>query len=342
MKNNPIFQVLVVTNNALRVANGNPWDLAVGQLGIFDAETNKAVTAAIPDKFYLAVGVANQAGTIGDIRKSAGEHIKKAMLNSVFSKHPETAADQTIAVDLTGLVPVVGEDYLIRLSFLSGHILTQNGFALPRKSFVVTATTAVLADLVNAITDEVNKDLEGVVVATDDGATTVTFTIKSEPLAKIVNGINANYSFLRQLKATLALGGQFEYESANISITDTPPVYAQGSGYDIMQWEYVSGGWKGKPEGGIYRTSEVLEQFYGDTEIFADKTKKYWTMRLNYAYPSNSGGMLEYSNEMETVICIEDLFANKTFMDALNALFKTVTDAQPQSSGEYETTEKVA
>lgn len=342
MKNNPIFQVLVVTNGSLRVADGNPWDLAVGQLGIFDAETNLAVTAAIPDKFYLAVGIANAAGTIGDIRKSAGEHIKKALLNTVFSKHPEAGAEQTIVADFTGLVPIVGQDYVIRLTFLSGHILTQNGFVLPSKTFVVTATTAVLADLVNAITDEINKDLEGVVVATDDGATTVTMTIKTEPLAQSVAGINPNYSFLRQLKAVASFGGRFEFETAHIAITDTPPVYEQGSGYDIQQWEYVAGGWKGKPSGGIYRNSEVLGQFFGETEIFADKTKKYWTMRLNYNYPSNSGGFLDYSNQMETVVCIEDTFANKGFMDALNALFLTVTDAQPQSEGSYETTEKVA
>ncbi len=346
MKNNPIFQVLVATNAALLAVNKRPHELAVGQLGIFNVDTGLSVTAALPANFKLGLGVGT-GGTLSDVRFSAGEHIKKALINTVYSKHPETAADQVYTLDLTSFTPKFDTDYTVRINFMSGQTLQIHGFDHPSKSFVVHTPCVGdctgdmdLGDFIDLVVAEVNADPEGLVVAANVTDTSITFTVKAEPFVSVVGGINPRYSFLRQFTCTFAFTGGFD--AGGYTGTNVPAVFAQGLGYDLAIAEAIAGGWNGKP--GIYRLSELNDVFFGTTEINAVATKKYWTMRINHGYPSNSGGMLNYVNAMETVIAIEDLFANKvTFMDALNTLFGSAGAIVPlDAPGKYETTELLA
>lgn len=325
MKTNPIYQVLVVTNPALLTAGQPLSALGVGQLAIMNYDTGTAVTAALPNRFYLAVG--EGSGSLQGVRKSSGEVIRKALINSYSSKHPEAAANQVVTLNLTNFTAIRDVEYTIRMVFKSGHIMSQNGFTLPIKSFTVhipvegdPSAAYALGDFCDLIVAEVNRDPEGLVTAANVGDTSVTFTIHSEPKAVEVGGINPNYSFLRQLSASVSVSGGFE--AGGYTLSSTGPTYAQGDGYDIRWEEFFAGGWNGEP--GVYRTSDILQQFWGAVNLKADATKKYWVMRINYGIPSNSGGMLEYVNENETVVVIEDLFANKAFMDALNTLFAAV------------------
>ena len=306
MKSNPIFQVLVASNPAILGAGGLPSTLGVGQLGIFNAETNLSFDPAgsIPDKFYFAVGLDTvESGILTDIRRSAGEYISKKLVNTVFGKAPVAGANQVLSLNLTGFVPD-DVDYTIHTEWISGQLMNLSGFTNPRKSFVITGTTGqTLAQFINAFVAYINADEEGLIVASNSGNTHLVLTVGKELKSKTIGGINPRYDFLRQFQVKFAFSDGFEDQPTVVVAANTPAVYEEGSGYDIQQEEYIAGGWIGKP--GIYRDSALNGLFAtGDFEPLAVKSLMYYQTWFNYNYNSNSGGMLNYSNQMQTLIAV--------------------------------------
>ena len=323
MKNNPIFQVLVVSNTGICTTGYGLDQLAVGQLGLFNADTNLAIdpNGAFPDKVYWAVGIANAAGTLGDIRKSAGEYIKKGKINTAFSQASVTEAAQVTTIDFTGFVPVKDKDYSFRFNFMNNDSMYMHGFDHPTKPFVVSTDPNTAPTLANFIIDcaaEINKDTEKVITAVAT-ATTLVLTFAIDEKVDLLGGLNPKYRALRPYKVTVSVGGDFI--PSNYSITTVEPVYSQGLGYDIAQLEYLAGGWNGHP--GIYRDSSLTGLIGHSTKIFADIAAKYWTVNFNYEFESHSGGNLPYSNQLETLIAIPETGAYSTLIalltDAINA-----------------------
>lgn len=329
MKNNPVFQVLVVSNPALLTANSDVDDLAVGQLGIFDAVTHKAVTAALPEKFYFAVGLPNQAGSLGDIRKSSGELIRKSLIKSVLASEYSAAESQVISLNLDGFQPVYGEDYVARFSFQSGQTMNLNGFMNPVKSFTYSTPSNdvgdyALASFITNFVAEVNKDLEGLVVAEDAGNSVITFTIGSEDKEYLINGVNRRYDALREFKVEYSFSAGFEHDA--YEVTSTGPVYESGSGYDIQQMEYVAGGWIGNP--GVYRESKLHGVLASQIKTYAVESAQYYEMRFAHEMAYTSGGSLDYTSLLETVVAIPQTAENEDLINALVALAETLTHAE--------------
>lgn len=323
MKNNPVFQVLVVTQPTLIAADNDLDALAVGQLGIFDASTNKSVAhdAALPNKFFFAVGLANQLGTLGDIRKSSGDYIPKALLERVDSQEYVAPENKVFSLDLTGYTPANETDYVLRFTLFSGQTMNLSGYTHPVKSFVITTDAdATLAELKAAIIAEVNKDPEGLIVAANATGDILTFTVGGEDETVVINGINRRYNYLRQFNGTLALSEGFE-DLDSSKLTATGPVYEQGSGYDIKQEEYVAGGWIGNP--GVYRSSMLNGILQSDIKIYADEATNYWVMRFKYNEHYTSGGSLQYDSTLETVIAIPQTAANFTLINQLITMVNT-------------------
>lgn len=340
MKNNPIFQVLVATSPTLLVAGGKPETLAVGQLGIFNADTNLSVTAALPDRFYLAVGIGDELGNLVDIRRSAQQEIKKGFINRIDSAKAVAPSDQVIELDFTNFSPQFDTNHTIRFNLLSGQTMNLSGFKLPIKSFTIYTPCAGgdcvgdydLADFCDLVVAEINNDDEQLLTATTDGSS-VTVTVHSVPKSPSIHGINPLYSFLRQFTVTVSLSNGFE--GGGHVITNTPAVFAKGSGYDLAKDEYFAGGWSGKP--GIYRISELNDLFGSDIQFLTDPKKNYWIMTINHSFPSNSGGMLNYINEAQTLVAIESIAGNNAFTTALNGLFSALVSAQASTLGSFET-----
>lgn len=324
MKNNPVFQVLVVSANAHCPAGYRLDQLTVGQLGLFNAETNLAidVVGSLPAKYYFAVGLPNSAGTLGDIRKSAGEYITKALVNSAYSQNPAAAAAQTILLDMQGFVPAASKDYVIRLTFMSANTMGMQGFNHPVKSFVISTGVAApsLAAFQHLVIDAINADDEGIIVATEDGTDQTTLTIGADDKITTIGGLNPKYHYLRNLKVTISLGGDWTPNDLT-AVTSTGPTYEEGSGYDIKQLEYIAGGWIGNP--GVYRESDLTGLIGYSTDTYAVTGTSYWTLKLNYEFKSNSGGNLEYSNQLETVIAIPSDSDHAGLMGELAYLFTT-------------------
>lgn len=328
MNTNPIYQVLVVANTGLLAAGNKVHDLAVGQLGIFNALTGVSVAStALPDKFFFAVGQDRNGDSVLDnIGKSAGQHILKHMINTVYSKNYDAGSNQVISLDLSSgpFDPQYGEDYTVTFEFKSGKLLQRDGYTLPKKSFTLTLPSTSSGDypLATFITDlvaEVNKDDEGIITAADAGGSVITFTIGAEAKENTVAGINPYYSFLRQFVVTCSVKNGFE--DGGYTLSSTGPVYQQGSGYDIQREEYVAAGWNIQ---GVYRDSDLLGLFQsaGFTPSAVAATN-YWQMRLNYRIPSTSGGFLDYQNEVETLIAIPDSASYQSLINEVYTMANT-------------------
>ena len=331
MKNNPVFQVLVVSQTTAAAAGAALDALTVGQLGVFNAETNLAVdpNGVLPDKFYFAVGIPNTSGTLGDIRKSTGEYIKKALINTIYTQTANTPSDGVTTLDLTGFTPAASKEYVIRFNFMSAETMGMQGFNHPVKSFVISTTTVApsLSAFLDLIVTEVNNDVEQLVVAAKVGDT-VTFTVAADDKVTALAGLNPKYHFLRQYVVKTSIGGDFLPENYTLTVVD--PVYEQGAAYDIAQWEYIAGGWNGNP--GIFRESNLTSFIGYGTDIFAVAGTYYWTMRWNYEFFSHSGGNLPYYNQLETVIAIPQTDAYA----ALIAILVDMITAHNPTSGTIE------
>ena len=131
-KSNHVFQVLVVNGNQGLLAEGNePSDLAVGQLGIFNAETNISIdgtTVAVPQEFYMAVGAdTNGDGVMDKVLKSAGQKISVLGLRGVTWQ--AYTAPQPMIVDISGYrAAFCDTEYTIRLEFRNQKIYRNQGY----------------------------------------------------------------------------------------------------------------------------------------------------------------------------------------------------------------------
>lgn len=327
MKNNPVFQVLVVSNPTLLAAANGVGDLAVGQLGIFDAKTHLSLDdqAALPSKFYFAAGLPNQQGTLGDIRKSAGEYIEKALLHNVYSQNYVAPVSQVISLDLTNFTPKYATDYVLRFAFMSGQSMTINGYQNPVKTFVVTTPsngtgTFTLATFTDLVIAAINNDPELLLVAAEGSPNVINITVGAEDKEYVINGINKRYDFLRQFKVTCGLSEGFETDGT-YTVTSTGPVYEEGSGYDIQQLEYVAGGWIGNP--GIYRDSNLNGILAAPIMTYAIAGTNYWVIRFKYGRQYTSGGTLSYDSTLETVIAIPQTSDYFTLINELITMVNT-------------------
>ena len=136
-RNNDVFQVLVTKGNlALLTAGSRVESLAVGQLGLFDANTQLSVTAAIPRESYFAVGVAPSGGaTLEDIMTSAGQMIQtKGIVNKSFKPH---SASRPKTVKVSGYAAECDKDYGVRVEFRNAKIYRIQGSNQFSESYLV-------------------------------------------------------------------------------------------------------------------------------------------------------------------------------------------------------------
>lgn len=136
-RNNDVFQVLVTKGNlALLAAGAAPETLAVGQLGVFDANTHLSVTASVPREYYFALGVDTAGGaTLDDIKTSAGQMIQsKRIFNKSYKPH---SAGRPKIVKVGGYTAECDKDYGIRVEFRNSRIYRIQGHNQFSEAYVV-------------------------------------------------------------------------------------------------------------------------------------------------------------------------------------------------------------
>lgn len=342
--NNKVFQVLVAKANSAILAAGNTVDdLAVGQIGIFDAETNLSIdkTATTKKNFYMAVGIDSDGDTVVDkFMFSAGQHIQKDFIRNVELK--DYVSPVKFVCDIQDYTNVKnGTEYAIKLEFRNMNIYQRQGTNQFTKTFSVVTTEntsiAPMYDFARQILAEMNADESGMFTAVAVAANgtpiadLATWCAANPTLAPHIRitgnemaiykyyGINPKYYFPRETVIIPSLLG-FTSEAKIVIVTSA--VAEQGNAYEIKQKEYQAGGWNRQP--GPYRTSSTLGYPYEGIEFNAVDGTHYIQIHLVYDFFSTAGWG-EYLNNLMTIIAIPNTYSTLTasLIEALNGILGT-------------------
>ena len=353
-RNNVVFNVLPTSGNlAVLAKNQTIGDLAVGQIGFFDYETNlsfDSTTSPLPQQYFIARGKGN-----GDFRKSAGEAIQK---NGTLT-YTEKAynAGQPMIVNISGFSAKCDTEYGFRVNFENSKIFRTLGNGQFSKAFFVkTPCCDDCADasdcnsydqptLVRMLAAEVNKDALQLVTASVYAVTEVTAAIvaglsETYSVGEVFDGTTGSadldlisaFNAVQPTEATkikvglrlttnpMAVGTWCQVnldfhklletvivvsllEGLNCSgsvVVSQNPIFAEGTGKNVMQKEYHASGWNGA---GPYVVSDVLGMAKGNIEYLASASTNYLQFALQYTTKSE-GGWLQYDHPLTTFIAV--------------------------------------
>lgn len=147
-RDNDVFKVLVTKGNqAVLGPNLKVDNLADGQIGVFNSDTNvslNAASAANTKEFYLAVGV-HTGGVLTSIRQSSGNEIQGDNLNDYTFK-PHTAGQSQI-VEVENFTAKCDSDYAMKIEFFNSKIWRNQGYT--QYSHVFNIRTACCVDCID-------------------------------------------------------------------------------------------------------------------------------------------------------------------------------------------------
>lgn len=304
---NPAYSVLATKGNQALAAAGLRLDqLKIGQLGVFDASTNLTIAGAselTEKKFYIALGTGSGAAGAAntDVLKSAGDNIQNAGISEFNLKAYAAPVDKVITVTFLDKVEP-NTDSGVKIQFISQEAFGNFGKNLAVKSFLVPtgdedaegSGKANLDAFLDNLVLEINKDDEGIVVASST-ATTLVLTIKATKLKATIPQIN--YQGNRGVDAFVSVGENL-YGVATAATT-TEIVFEQGAGIDVQQLEYVAGGWNGNP--GVYRETNAA----GFTPVVFNAVAGtgYDQTVISYTNSGIGGGEV-YHKSLQTIIAV--------------------------------------
>lgn len=339
-RNNDVFQVLVTKGDSpVLDPDLTLDDLAVGQIGVFDSNTNKSVDGSTPvKKFFLAVGVDRDGdGTVDAINTSAGSvgGTIDSNLVEAYSFRPHTAPQPQI-IEVSDFKAECDTEYAIKLEFRNQRNYRLQGFVPFSHTYAVKTSccegcedcpSGDCNELVKLFVDAINLDERGLVIAeavdatgavipnmddfiaanaatnSDDDATNdvcAKIRLTSVPL-KVNNFCDVNVKYYKPRQTTMIVSFVEGFGCSGKIETTQDAAFEEGSGYDVKQREYKAGGWNGKP--GPYRTLNSTGLANEGFEYFADANAKYDQIALTYDNKA-TGGWLDYVNDLSTEIAI--------------------------------------
>ncbi len=175
-RNNDVFQVLVTKGNQAVLGAGNSVaDLAPGQIGVFDFNTNQSIDASsTPRNFYLAVGLDMDGdGNTDDIAKSAGSHIQSKNI-AFYSFRPHTPG-RPLKVVLKDYTADCETEYGIKLELRNQEIYRTQGYNQFTKTYSIvtsccngcepTCPSGDANEITKQLKENINNDPSGLVTA---------------------------------------------------------------------------------------------------------------------------------------------------------------------------------
>lgn len=125
--------------------------------------------------------------------------------------------------------------------------------------------------------------------------------LTSQPL-KIGSYCQINLHYYKLLETVLIVSLIEGFNCSGAVTTNVYPVYAQGTGGNIIQKEYHASGWAGS---GPYKLSQVTGTGKGNIQYLANKNGTYDQVIVQYAQVSQSGWQ-EYSNTLSTIFALPE------------------------------------
>lgn len=170
-RNNDVFQVLIPTLATTTAAGETLDDLAVGELGAFDYETNLAIDAP-KSNYYWALKYVNEDG-VNDIVKSAGTHIQGKNVVSLTNQCYVAPVEKV--VQLANWTAECSKDYIVKFEIRNQEAYRLNGYNQVVKQYAAVAPDCVDCNsdcpngdcfaVAQSLIDQVNADPDAVVVA---------------------------------------------------------------------------------------------------------------------------------------------------------------------------------
>lgn len=144
------------------------------------------------------------------------------------------------------------------------------------------------------------------------------FQLVSQPLA-IGTFCQVNLHYYKLLETVLVVSLIEGFGCSGATTVNQYPVYAQGTGNNIMQKEYHASGWAGS---GPYKLSEVTGTAKGNIVYIANSSTNYDQIILEHNQTSEAGWN-EYTNVLSTVFAFPT--GNSAVKTALKAFLTAVT-----------------
>ena len=223
-RNNDVFHLLVTKGNqAVLAKDKKVTELAPGQIGVFNYDTNlsfDATVAAAPRNFYLAVGVDAGNGTTGDIMKSAGSHVQGKNI-AFYSFRPYTPG-RPMKVLLKDFVANCETEYGVKLELRNQEIYRTQGYNQFTKTYTMktsccdgcepTCPSGDANEITKQLYININNDTSGLVKA----------NIKPRAGAVLPSGVtvDANGNLTIEQVDTIMAANAAQTDPANYVYTD--------------------------------------------------------------------------------------------------------------------------
>lgn len=220
-RNNDVFQVLVTKGNqATLAADNSVTDLAPGQIGVFDFNTNQSINGSAPVKnFYLAVGLDLDGDTVtDDIAKSAGSHAQSKNI-AYYSYRPHTPG-QPLKTVLKGYTAECETEYGIKLELRNQEIYRTQGYNQFTKTFsIVTSCCAGCEPTCpSGDANEITKQLKANINNDPSGLITAE-AIARQDLTILTHGTSADYA-IGDVVSDADVEALFVYNAAQADVAD--------------------------------------------------------------------------------------------------------------------------
>ena len=193
-RNNDVFHLLVTKGNqAVLAKDKKVTELAPGQIGVFNYDTNlsfDATVAAAPRNFYLAVGVDAGNGTTGDIMKSAGSHVQGKNI-AFYSFRPYTPG-RPMKVLLKDFVANCETEYGVKLELRNQEIYRTQGYNQFTKTYMMKTSCCDGCEPTcpSGDANEITKQLL-VNVLNDPSGLITARAVARQPLVVATHGVSA-------------------------------------------------------------------------------------------------------------------------------------------------------
>ena len=195
-RNNDVFHLLVTKGNqAVLAKDKKVTELAPGQIGVFNYDTNLSITAAdpAPKNFYMAVGVDAGDGTTGDIMKSAGSHVQGKNI-AFYSFRPYTPG-RPMKVVLKDFTANCDTQYGVKIELRNQDIYMTQGYVQFTKTYAMK--TSCCNDCVptcpSGDANEITKQLL-INVANDPTGLVKARALARQPLVVATHGVSKAYA----------------------------------------------------------------------------------------------------------------------------------------------------
>lgn len=196
IRNNSVCEVLAASGNqTLARVNNELSSLQPGQLGLFDAKTNRSVDpngTSLAPHMYFAMGVDTTGdGSTDDVAKGAGNFFQ--LKNIRYASYKPYVAPRPMIFTLTDYVANCETEYGIKIEFRNQEIYRTIGYNQFTKSYVVRTGCCndCSTNCPSGDANEITKDLITQVTNDPTGLLTVVATAR-QALTAATHGVSAD------------------------------------------------------------------------------------------------------------------------------------------------------